>query len=363
MVSAWTSNRDNTVRGLPAIPVVHLPAGGTYVALGDSYSAGEGLSPYLAPTADFSAGGNDCHESDSAYSERLHFQTADGRPVHLDFVACSGARIANSFQFKQNPSSPRPDAPQVGDPGGSGSTAAPGYRFTGHEHLVTLTMGGHDAHFSDVLQFCVVHDCLTEPFGATPGPDEPSSIRTPKPLAAWAASLFPTLSGELQTLYRRLRADAGPDARIVAVGYPQLFPDRDTAGGTSCTALLSRVTRPERELLRQLEATLDDDIYHAATAAGIEYVDPNGLWAGHEACGSKGQLIHAVPPSASGFVSRGAFHPTRQGQGLLAYTVACYLDQYPHALNPHLPQGGRTGATELEPAPGTAQNQLRCKTS
>ncbi len=302
VVSAWAGNRDK-VDGLPAVPVVHLAEGGTYVALGDSYSAGEGLSPYLPPTGDKDKGGNDCHQSNSAFAEQLKFDVKSGEPVHLHLVACSGARDGNAFLVAQHTVPGQPSQTQVGD-----STSSPGsaqYVFKGNERLVTLTMGGNDAHFSDVLKFCAEHShCLSGMFSVNPGPDEPDSIKVRQPLSAWAAALLPQLKTKLATLYTRLRHDAGQDARIIVVGYPQLLPDQTHAGGTACHVLLGHLDPGERKGLRDLETTLNDDIYHAAVASGVEYVDPNGLWAGHEACGPDGQLIHNIPPAISGYVSR-----------------------------------------------------------
>src|SRR5437868_1539276 len=71
----------------------------TYVALGDSYSAGEGLAPYSEGT-DTPPNGNDCHRSQTqSYVELLAHEV---NATTLKFLACSGAQTANIFQSEQH---------------------------------------------------------------------------------------------------------------------------------------------------------------------------------------------------------------------------------------------------------------------
>src|SRR5437879_4006496 len=95
-------------------------AGPAYVALGDSYSAGNGAGNYISSSGD-------CHRSNSAYPA---LWASAHSPSSFTFAACSGAvttDVTNS---------------QLGSLSSS----------TG---LVTLTIGGNDSGFSDVMTTCV----------------------------------------------------------------------------------------------------------------------------------------------------------------------------------------------------------------
>src|SRR6185503_1423254 len=55
------------IERLRDVPAVTLPAGHrVYVALGDSYSSGEGVPPYIQGTKDADEGGDSCHRSRDA---------------------------------------------------------------------------------------------------------------------------------------------------------------------------------------------------------------------------------------------------------------------------------------------------------
>ena len=108
-------------------------SGPAYVALGDSYSSGEGDGNYLAGT-DTSA--DHCHRSPHAYPELLDESQELGS---LDFVSCSGA-ITGDY-FNGNSEGNREAA--------QSQALSPGTRY------VTLTFGGNDLGFGDVLAQCV----------------------------------------------------------------------------------------------------------------------------------------------------------------------------------------------------------------
>src|SRR5580704_7836677 len=78
-----------------AVAVVFSPTAGAatanvYAALGDSYSSGEGVPPFISAPA-----GDNCHRSTRAYSQLL-VGTA-GFPAVGNFKACSGATVADFY--------------------------------------------------------------------------------------------------------------------------------------------------------------------------------------------------------------------------------------------------------------------------
>ncbi|UUZ59876.1 hypothetical protein [Nocardioides sp. B-3] len=76
-----------------------VPAGGDYVALGDSYSSGFGVAPYEASS--HVEGGNDCQRSDRAYgplvAEELGYRLYDEQEEHFTFKACRGGVTRNFY--------------------------------------------------------------------------------------------------------------------------------------------------------------------------------------------------------------------------------------------------------------------------
>ncbi len=93
----------------------------TYVALGDSYSSGAGLGPFLAGPAS-------CSRSPEGYPALI----SDTTSMRLDFVACAGATTAQI-------------SAQVVNARAALRRAA----------LVTVTAGGNDLSFSNLLVSCV----------------------------------------------------------------------------------------------------------------------------------------------------------------------------------------------------------------
>lgn len=113
----------------------------SYVALGDSYSSGEGNPPFT---------GGKCHRSAQSYPKYFQDYFSIWRGGFY-FEACSGATLS-----------------QVLDQADMVPEAA-----TDTVRLVTLTIGGNDLHFSDVIEECVYEHVVrrstcTDPDGFPP---------------------------------------------------------------------------------------------------------------------------------------------------------------------------------------------------
>ena len=137
-------------RRLPSAPVLPLPpAPLDYVALGDSYSSGEGVPPF-DPGTDTRE--NKCHRSAHAYSRRLQLPRYQFR---RRFFACSGAVTDNvgrldapSGQLRGTVQHPSEAAVQLG-------RLSP--TVWSDTDMVTLTIGGNDARFGPVLTQCLLN--------------------------------------------------------------------------------------------------------------------------------------------------------------------------------------------------------------
>ena len=167
-----------------------------YLALGDSYSSGEGVEPF-EPGTNFS-GVNECHRSDSAYA-RLISGTSPKIPALgvQGFRACSGA-VTENIRY----------GPQWNEPGAQ--LDLPAWPDTTTQ-LVTLTIGGNDIGFGPTINTCALNP---------PACDSAFQDANTK-----VANLGGSLAGTYAEILKRL-----PNARVYVIGYPPLF-----AAGTGCT--------------------------------------------------------------------------------------------------------------------------------
>ena len=242
-----------------------------YAALGDSFSSGEGAEPY-------DAGTGSCYVGAHAWPRLLYADVSD--MISIDHQACAGARtqhLTGPFDSRERPA----QIPAEPDPAVT---------------LVTLTVGGNDVGFGDIVGTCVLARC--------PAPDDAG-------LTERLATLVETLTG---SVYPALRT-AYPEARIVHVGYPRLTP---SAGEevTGCGWLDGEDQTRAAGIL----ATLDESIRAATDQSehDIEYVDVTDALAGHELC-TEAPWLNEVG------LGGGHAHPNAAGQRALEVAVAAEL--------------------------------------
>jgi len=263
------------------------------VSMGDSFSSGEGApSPtgrrYLAETdnnasdADFR---NACHRSREAWSRKATLGTspmtigarADGSDATMDFhqISCSGA-------VTENIRSANPGALGLPDGGQSAGLGQWGERtqidqgyLNADTTLVTLTVGGNDIGFKDVLTTCLAVNlvsnvpCKSTPmlFGMT--------LETKTHLAAdQAVAKIDLVLAQIQQL--------APNAKIVILGYPPIFQD-----GVSCVG----IGTGDNTWLNEMGVHLNQSVLAAArnrssAAHPVFYADPAKEFAGRNACSS-----------------------------------------------------------------------------
>ena len=196
-----------------------------YVALGDSYSSGTGTRSYIND-------GTTCQRSTSAYPSLI----AAARGYALNFRACSGAKI-----------------PDVTNTQLSALTSATGY--------VSISVGGNDAGFADVLTTCA------QPWWAS---NCDGAINTAQ------SFINNTLPSRLTTLYADIR-NRSPYAKVVVVGYPRIF------NGEDCNAF-TWFSPAEEARLNQTADLLNSRLASAASAAGFSFADPTSRFVGHAVC-------------------------------------------------------------------------------
>jgi hypothetical protein len=281
-----------------------------YVALGDSYSSGEGVPADLGEGLDFIGGGK-CHRSIHAYPDVLRRRK---RFKYFTFVACSGA-------------------PTLGVRSGWHSEPAQLSALRPSTTLVTLTIGGNDIEFAKVVSNCSLRSrCIK--YYSRPGPNN-------------LDNKIMSTAEDLQKLYLQVRRRA-EHAVIVVLGYPQIFSARRDGG---CGVLAFRLGQRRRAWLNEEGRLLNEVIKGAVEAAAKDkpddppfvYVDDQQLFGGREAC-TRLEMVNGPRPPPHVVYS---FHPNRAGQTRLA---DCLL----------------SSLVELEafgtiPGPSTSALELRCR--
>ena len=115
-------------------------------------------------------------------------------------------------------------------------------------------------------------------------------------MQTWGPASVQIVSQRAATLYGKLR-QSYPNARIVAIGYPYLFPGgRAGLQPNDCASMMRRYSVVERTGIRALTDQFNNALYEQAVAAHIEFVSPVAVWDGHEPCGSKGQYVNSIKP-------------------------------------------------------------------
>ena len=228
-------------------PAAHA-ATPSYVALGDSYSSGVGTRSYLAD-------GTSCQRSAYAYPSLI----AAAKLYSLNFRACSGAKVADVTST------------QLGALSASTS-------------YVTISVGGNDAGFADVLTTCAQPAWLSNCNAA---------------IDKAQAYINGTLPGSVRTLYAAIRSRATA-AKVVVVGYPRIF------NGEDCN-LLTWFSPSEETRLNQTADLLNSKLSAAATTAGFGYANPTTAFLGHAVCDSTEWINGLSNPVSE------SYHPNRSG--------------------------------------------------
>ena len=228
-----------------------------YVALGDSFSSGTGTRSYIND-------GTACQRSVYAYPSLL----AASKKLTLNFRACSGATVANVTNSQL-----------------SALTAT-----TTH---ITISVGGNDAGFADVLTECAQPAWMSDCNGAI---DDAQYI------------INSVLPSRLSTLYSSIRSKA-PNARVTVVGYPRIF------NGEDCNAA-TWFSPTEESRLNATADLLNSKTSAQAGARGFAFANPTSAFVGHAVCDDPEWLNGLSSPITE------SYHPNRPGHSGYAGVVS-----------------------------------------
>ncbi|WP_158647166.1 SGNH/GDSL hydrolase family protein [Actinoplanes sp. ATCC 53533] len=294
----WLAGAATAATAVAAALVIPFYAGAatvgdTYVALGDSYSAGVGASPYLSNAATIPPVDtltvikppsnvdyiSDCKRSTKSYPALLatEFGKAEGFIESFTFAACSGATTTEVLQRQWAALGPETS-------------------------LVSLTIGGNDIKFADAMAECANPLVLF--------PDCQGKINQSLQI------LRDDLPKKLQDTYTTILSQA-PNARLKVLGYPKLFDEQGTC------SIVEKVFNPSPEKRREMNDAAEElsQAIHAAVAdvgGKIQFIDVQPQFDGHGICGPDPYLTEPKDNLTS---TGDSYHPNAKG-----------YDAYKHAL-------------------------------
>lgn len=248
----------------------------TYVALGDSYSAGVGSGGSTDST---------CYRSPNGYAPLI----AKQRGLTLNYQACSGATTADVT---------------------SKQLAA----LSGSTSYVSMTIGGNDVGFANTITECAkpawVSDCA-------------GSINSGR------AILTGSMPGRYSTLFSSI-AGRAPSAKVAIGGYPHIFQGEDCNAATFFSP-------SDEQGINSATDDLDTLISTKARAAGFTYVDPRAAFTGHAVCdttewinGLSYPIVDSYHPNKAGNVGYATlFSPALTGTAYSAARTATAVPSGP----------------------------------
>ncbi|WP_369188846.1 SGNH/GDSL hydrolase family protein [Streptomyces sp. R08] len=282
-----TRDGDGTHTGI----AYSAPAKGPYVALGDSYTAGPGITdPTGTPVG--------CDRSAGNYPALVAAELGlKGGDFHD--VSCSGATTTDLTSAQKT----------------EDGTNSPQLRaLSSDTRLVTLGIGGNDIGFSSMIKRCVAMGTLYRLTGsgkylAENAPCARAYVNGDSDeVRAKIATAGDRLTRVLTEVKRR-----APEARVYVVSYPAILPSDGADCGREMSLAPGDVT-----FLREKEQQLNSMLRQRASDAKVTYVDTYTPSAGHDACTAKDtRWIEPLTPENPA----APVHPNARGERGMADAV------------------------------------------
>lgn len=322
----YTSTKQGTVYQLSLRPQSYSSTSVSYLALGDSFTSGEGETSDEQYVALTNAPYAKCHTSSRSYPFLVGRQLAISEAL-VKNVACSGAQIDDISgrevdYWGQNQRLAEEGLnltvnQRLSEQQQALVSFVPGVvhqeKFIDmyHPPLVTVGVGGNDAGLFGKLKTCLMPE--TCEWADTRG----RIYQTGKEIDG--------LKERLVGMYNKL-TQLSPSSEIYVIGYPHLISEVG-----ECGALGTFLDRKEQAFFAQSIAKLNSTIKAAAFEADVTYIDVADVFDGHQLC----QDAAAVNSMRLGddialssnlawlkIFGNESFHPTPFGHELLADRIA-----------------------------------------
>lgn len=331
---SYTGNSKGVVVRHPTIAARAV----SYIAMGDSFTSGEGETDdghYLAGT---NLPLEKCHVSDRSYPfvfmGLIGLSSASARNV-----ACSGAKVVDTLvDLTKSYTGQKDLAGRLGldykayallrfDALVSfkqGRELQENFIATHKPQFTTIGIGGNDAGLMDIMKACIM-----------PGSCE---FAQPGPIRYGVAKKIQSLYPTLLRLYGKILADS-PGIKLAVIGYPDPFGE-----GDRCSVVLdTMINSEERKFFRTTISYLNQIMRDAAKRVGVQYVDTWNAYGEHALCGSSSEkaIQHIVFGDDIGIFKESrwfnmfgkeSFHPTPFGHQLLAGVLSRQVPSLTHSV-------------------------------
>lgn len=303
-----------------------------YLAMGDSFSSGEGDTEgmhYIAGTnflGDNTRPREMCHVSDRSYPFLLRDRLMPGSTMRS--VACSGAVVredytgseygykGQSYRLAEVPdvmrSQMKREALDISFIPGRNKQMTFVKKY--QPKAVTITGGGNDAGFVDLIYRCAYHTTTCK------------DAYIYKDIAKAGRDIQAQYKNLLK-LYKDLNI-ASSKTKIYAVGYPQFISENYDP----CAVNIG-MNKTERKFVRESVTMMNNVIEAAADTAGVKYIDIESALGENTLCGSSSPKyvtgISTDKPwkraSSNGFFSNESFHPNAHGHQAMTDAIRSAL--------------------------------------
>ncbi|MGE5298454.1 MAG: SGNH/GDSL hydrolase family protein [Acidobacteriota bacterium] len=300
-----------------------------YLALGDSFSSGEGdigrksddSSYYLPGT---NKGIDNCHISVRSYPYVLRdMWTIPDDTMHS--VACSGARVVRDYMRYEDGYLGQGDRLASFDNVAMLQSEALQNFKPGHVQqidfvkeykpkIITLTGGGNDVGFARILEYC-----------ASPqGSDFIPFTNTTCGYAQSGSSLNKVLHRAIDAQYKPLKefvdevARASPSTRVILVGYPSIIAEYN---GIACALNAGVLNIDEMRLINSATKRLNEVIKKVAQDTSADYVDIFDSLKGGRICEGSEHVTGVWSHTKGLAIIDEIFHPNASGHKKIAEAI------------------------------------------
>lgn len=329
----------------------------SYLALGDSYSSGEGdiaeLNHYIKGTSEDGL----CHLSSRSYPYLLGYVWGYDK-AEVDSVACSGALLTQDYTSDQNAYMGQRrqllglDSTKRQEEIDKSLTerlpgVAPQIEFVKRykPKVVTITGGGNDVGFAKVLEYCAgdIKDTMIN--------------RGHVCEYVEGGRLHGVLNDAIDTQYKYVIdtinavKSASLGVKVYYIGYPSFIAGSDEICGYNNGSLDSS----ERNMINSAVTRLNSVIKLAAGVAGAQYVDIESSLEGGRLCESEAYVTGILDEGVIKRNRQESFHPNAAGHAKIAQSIMSQV------LNPeanYQPTAPNPGVVAVEPGVPTERARL-----
>jgi lysophospholipase L1-like esterase len=297
-----------------------------YLALGDSYSSGEGDiskksdgSSYYLPGTELSG---QCHISSRSYPFLLRDYWAIS-PTKMKSVACSGAWMTRDYytpvknylgqhselrdKSESYIASERQSSLDTFRPG-----VVPQLEFVKKykPKVLTITGGGNDVGFADILSYCATPIWNEPPVSETCGYAYPGYLHD---------LLWDAIHSQYDYTVRLIHdlQQASPTTSIYIIGYPSFV----TSHLNICSFNSGLLDRDELNLLNSAVTEMNLTLRHAAESTGVRFIDIEKALEGGRLCEGSKYVTGVVDAYQADERFDQAFHPNAAGHNEIATVI------------------------------------------